>query len=324
MKVKEQKRVEFQGDLENITEFVSSIDPTIGSPVSTVVLDNIKAVIDKWADEHIGKRKNRYKDEILSALSNMHILFNSDSYFHQNDTYKQIIKDETRTNWKKASEIIFNSRYKYRQYYLLLFIEDKVKKLEDPVFNAIYNALRAREHYSERLKGLSEEQFRDDVYDVISSDLRHYNITVRREERMGYSKESGFQVAKKKTGEADLVIKLEERENLVLELAVGEVKIWNGKKSFVSQLQQLTQYKHTSVPYAFNIIFNRDRKLVEVSELVKEVLEELKSGSSHGIPKVIEFGESYDKVQTIVSTHYDIDSGKEFKIYHFIANVVCK
>lgn len=170
---------------------------------------------------------------------------------------------------------------------------------EKIIINQIKNAIKLRERYPNRLYNMSEEELSDDIKDLTYLALQKDGIIVEREARGGF--------ANREVGENDLFLyKIEDGK--IIQLAVGENKIWN---NFEKQVKQLIGYMNENINFGFTIVFNKNMRLMDVRNKQVEILKNSKDLNLIDIIK---------KENDIISIHLNPENNKKYKIYHLIVN----
>ena len=195
-------------------------------------------------------------------------------------------------------------------YYLDLMpkdIREEIKKAqiqeensdEKIIINQIKNTIKLRERYPNRLFNMSEEELSDDIKDLTQLALQKDGIIIEREARGGF--------ANSKVGENDLFLYKVEAGKII-QLAVGENKIWN---NFEKQVKQLIGYMNENIEFGFTIVFNKTMPLIDVRNKQIEIL---KNNKELNLIDIIE------KENNIISIHMNPENSKKYKIYHLIVN----
>ena len=195
-------------------------------------------------------------------------------------------------------------------YYLDLMpkdIREEIKKAqkqeensdEKIIINQIKSAIKLRERYPNRLYNMSEEELSDDIKDLTHLALQKDGIIIEREARGGF--------ANSKVGENDLFLyKVEDGK--IIQLAVGENKIWN---NFEKQVKQLIGYMNENIEFGFTIVFNKTMPLIDVRNKQIEIL---KNNQELNLIDIIE------DENDVISIHMNPENNKKYKIYHLIVN----
>ena len=170
---------------------------------------------------------------------------------------------------------------------------------EKIIINQIKNAIKLRERYPNRLFNMSEEELSDDIKDLTQLALQKDGIIIEREARGGF--------ANSKVGENDLFLYKVEAGKII-QLAVGENKIWN---NFEKQVKQLIGYMNENIEFGFTIVFNKTMPLIDVRNKQIEIL---KNNKELNLIDIIE------KDDNIISIHMNPENSKKYKIYHLIVN----
>ncbi|MFB5281829.1 hypothetical protein [Peribacillus sp. Hz7] len=183
------------------------------------------------------------------------------------------------------------------------------KTLEKEIVTDIYNAIISREADPKRLQLTSENQFSDDIRDILQGKFKEYNIIVGREQPSGF--------AKKTIGEPDITMHTY-LKNIYTSICVGEIKEW-GK--FRKQVKQLLGYMKPSTKFGFTIILNRKSNFPDIYNKIDEILQSfgVKKGEIDYF-KTIEILTIKEMKNLIISKHVNPDDSSSLTIYHFIAN----
>lgn len=218
-------------------------------------------------------------------------------YFHVNlDEYIDLMPKDKREQYLKCKE---KGTYN---------LNNDTEGIESIIIKEVFSAIKRREEDPKRLKSTSETQLSTDITDIISSNLKNYNIIAQREKPNGFALSS--------IGEDDIYL-YSMNDGIYKPISVGENKIWG---TYEKQIKQLLGYMNQSLKFGFTIIFNKNASLQHVLKKRREIIEKISVGQNQSfkLDEDIKNVESLDNV--LVSTHRNPEDNRIFKIYHFIIN----